>query len=698
MNNYISGLIMSHVLFNMKQIRHWILAIIALVSFNQLNAQYINGVDTICLGNPLVLSTSHTASSYYWGFCSAYLNNIPTGSSIAAGTGLSAPASIAMDKDSDQFYVFVVNSTGAKNMLRYDFTNLLSNAPTPVNLGTLGNKIPSNPRGMQLIKVGGDWFGFLLGGSGPGDYHIVRIEFGSHLSNTPSNVVDMGDLGGSVIDPRDMYIFRENFRWNAVVFGGSGDLYHLDFGIGLTNTPTVNYFGNFGSEVTGMWPMFDGSTWHLFYVNKTNHSVYRLDMGMALSLPVLPLTANLVMGGTPNFPFNDPRDISIIKDCSNYYGYVTNEGANSLTILNFGTNISGIPTASNIGNFAGFNQPGYLTRFIRDKDNVFAYTANAGDNSISRLEYNSCVASSIPNYYQMTPPPIIYSTPGSYNVYYAADEGLPTMAVDCKLITVLPEPIIELSHDTLICQRDTLLLVANGFNLASVEWNPVYNGRLPFDTTSIFVAPEEDYTYNVHLEFLASGGCAYDRAVHVTVGKVTADAGTDRFVADGAYTTLGGPRMSYGTDYTYDWKPQLWLDQYWVPNPNCKPVLASPLNDAQQYIVTVTDTSTQCWHRDTVWVYTECTQINMPNVFNTQSDIPINRKFGLLNTKLAKLEYFRIYNRWGNLVFETTDLHKSWDGTQKNIELPSDNYVWVIDGYCDNGLRVRKQGTVLLVK
>jgi gliding motility-associated-like protein len=444
--------------------------------------------------------------------------------------------------------------------------------------------------------------------------------------------------------------------------------------------------------------MFDGSTWHLFFVNKTNHSVSRLDMGMALSLPVLPLVPTVVMGGAINLPFNNPRDISIIKDCSNYYGYVTNEALSTLTVLNFGTTLTGIPTATNMGNFAGFNAAGYLTRFIRDKDNVFAFTANAGDNSISRLEYNSCVASSIPNYYEMTPPPITYTTPGSYNVYFAADEGLPTMNVSCKLITVLPVPIIELTNDTLICQRDSLLLVANGLNLASVQWDPVYNGRPPFDTTSIYVAPQEDYTYNVHLEFLASGGCAYDRAVHVTVGKVTADAGPDRFIADGAISVLGGPKMSYGTDYQYDWKPQLWLDQFWVANPICKPVLANPLNDAQQYIVTVTDTSTQCTHKDTMWVYTECTQINMPNVFNTQSDIPINRKFGVLNTKLAKLEYFRIYNRWGNLVFDTNDLNKSWDGTQNNIELPSDNYVWIIDGYCDNGLRVRKQGTVLLVK
>jgi len=36
--------------------------------------------------------------------------------------------------------------------------------------------------------------------------------------------------------------------------------------------------------------------------------------------------------------------------------------------------------------------------------------------------------------------------------------------------------------------------------------------------------------------------------------------------------------------------------------------------------------------------------------------------------------------------------------TELNIELQPDNYVWIVDGYCNNGKRIRKQGTVLLVR
>jgi gliding motility-associated-like protein len=69
-----------------------------------------------------------------------------------------------------------------------------------------------------------------------------------------------------------------------------------------------------------------------------------------------------------------------------------------------------------------------------------------------------------------------------------------------------------------------------------------------------------------------------------------------------------------------------------------------------------------------------------------------------LNSNIAKLEFFKIFNRWGQIVFETTDPNKKWDGTQNNIELQPGNYVWIIDGYCNNGKRIRKQGNVLLAR
>jgi len=653
-------------------------------------AQLIIGLDTLCINNELKLSTTvKNASTYYWGFCSAYLNNIPTGSSIAAGTGLDSPSSIAMGKDSSNYFVFAVNTNVPRNVIRYEFGNNLSNAPLATDMGNFGGMIPTTCKGFELVNDNGNWYGFLTGGTNAVTSDLIRFDFGNSLANTPT-VVDLGNLAGLLINPQDLFVFKETGNWYAFTTNGfTGNLIRLDFGPAITNVPALVNLGNPGtlSFPTGMWPVFDGTAWHLFIINRLSQTLSRLDFGASLLNPAVETNLGGFAGA-----FNSPRDISIIKDCGNFYGYVTNEGDNSMTLLTFNGNITAAPSAVNLGNFAGFNGPRYLTRFIRDKDNVFSFTANNLDNSISRLTYSSCTNSSAPSSTLQNPPSFYYYNPGTYNVYFVADEGLPTMQVDCKLITVLPRPLIELNNDTLICQRDTILLVANGPGLLKSLWEPVYNAISPYDTTSIQIYPHEDYRYWVSLDFRANGSCHYDTSVLVRVSRVTADAGKDRWVADGAPTTLGGPRMSMGQEFLYAWNPPLYLNAPNVAYPECKPL------DVQAYYLEVTNDSSGCIHRDTVWVRTECTEVNLPNAFNPVSDYAPNRNFGLLNNNIVKLEYFRILNRWGQVVFETTDPGKKWDGTQNNILLPPDNYVWMIDGYCDNGKRVKRQGTVLLVR
>lgn len=677
----------------MKRFRIIILFFISfLICQKSFSQTLIKGEDTVCINNYLQLSTTDTtASSYYWGFCSAYLNNIPTGSSIAAGTGMDSPQSICMSKDGNNYYVFVVNTNSPRNLLRYDFGTSLSNVPTVNVIGDFGGTIPVNCKGFEIVNTGGNWYGFLVGGATAVNSQMVRLDFGNSLANTPA-IVDLGNLAGLLLNPQDLFVFSEAGNWYAFTNSGfTGNLLRIDFGANITNAaPALTNLGNPGALAfpTGIWPVFDGTNWSLFVVNRLSQKISRLDFGNSLLNPFVETDLG-DFGGI----LSGPRDIVIIKDCGNYYGYITNESTNSMILLTFTNSITNVPVATNLTNFAGFNAPRFLTRMFRDKDNVYCFTANNLDNSLSRITYNSCVNASIPSSTLQTPPAVMYDIPGLYNIYYASDEGMPTMKVECKQVRVLPRPYIEINNDTLICQNDTLLLVANGPGLNNLVWSPVYNTIAPYDTTSIIVYPREDYRYNVHLEFYNNKGtCAFDTSVLVKVSRVVADAGPDRFVADGASTVLGGPHLSMGQEYKYTWSPNTYLDNSYIPKPTSTP------KDVQFYYLKVTNDSSGCEALDTVIVRTECTDISMPNVFNPVSDFAANRNFGIINYNIVKLEFFRIYNRWGQVVFETTDPAKKWDGTQNNIQLPPDNYVWIIDGTCTNGKRIRKQGTVLLAR
>ncbi|HTM67206.1 MAG TPA: gliding motility-associated C-terminal domain-containing protein, partial [Flavipsychrobacter sp.] len=64
----------------------------------------------------------------------------------------------------------------------------------------------------------------------------------------------------------------------------------------------------------------------------------------------------------------------------------------------------------------------------------------------------------------------------------------------------------------------------------------------------------------------------------------------------------------------------------------------------------------------------------------------------------ATLKYFRIYNRWGTKVFETTDINEGWDGKYKGSVQPMGVYIYMIDATTQAGKHFYKQGNVTLIR
>jgi len=63
------------------------------------------------------------------------------------------------------------------------------------------------------------------------------------------------------------------------------------------------------------------------------------------------------------------------------------------------------------------------------------------------------------------------------------------------------------------------------------------------------------------------------------------------------------------------------------------------------------------------------------------------------------LQYFNIYNRWGNLLFTTTDLNQGWDGRFKGVVQPNETYLWIVVGRTNStNERVQRRGMITLVK
>ena len=89
-----------------------------------------------------------------------------------------------------------------------------------------------------------------------------------------------------------------------------------------------------------------------------------------------------------------------------------------------------------------------------------------------------------------------------------------------------------------------------------------------------------------------------------------------------------------------------------------------------------------------------------PNAFRPQSDIPENRTFMPVSSGVDESRFtLKIFNRWGELIFESNSLNNPWDGTLKNGgSAPVGNYVWISNYFDIQGFEHNEKGQILLIR
>ncbi len=119
------------------------------------------------------------------------------------------------------------------------------------------------------------------------------------------------------------------------------------------------------------------------------------------------------------------------------------------------------------------------------------------------------------------------------------------------------------------------------------------------------------------------------------------------------------------------------------------------------YLVTVTDTNC-CVNQDEVEI--KFANIYLPNAFRPGSAITENMSFKALGA-VSALNNFNliIYNRWGQLVFESDDPLKGWDGTIDGSEAPAASYIWQmsyesLESQYQEAQKVVERGVVSLIR
>lgn len=286
----------------------------------------------------------------------------------------------------------------------------------------------------------------------------------------------------------------------------------------------------------------------------------------------------------------------------------------------------------------------------------------------------------------------VYPKPGLYNPQLIVQTV--NGCKDTVDVTFDNRYTISVNKDSLICEGGNVQLTAAGG--IHYNWLPVTGLSDPKIPNPI-ASPANTTTYTVYITVINGMGDTCVKSLSTTVNVVNKnsillDASVDKdTLIKGESTTLHAlatPGLSIQ-----------WTPTTGVKDPNALNTLVTPLVTTT-YTVTIVG-SAGCSKSDTVTIYivpNECedNDVFVPNTFTPNGDGE-NDILYVRSNNLTSL-YFAVYNRWGELVFETTDLDKGWDGMYKGMKADPAVFAWYVKGKCFNGKEFFKKGNVTLIR
>lgn len=281
------------------------------------------------------------------------------------------------------------------------------------------------------------------------------------------------------------------------------------------------------------------------------------------------------------------------------------------------------------------------------------------------------------------------ASPGVSRQYRVIGNVGSCQAEDSVFITVSPYPKVFAGNDTAICFGDRLQL-HGAVSSITYEWSPT-TSMINANTLSPTVAT----TKNTFYVLTANGyeQCPKSKSDTIfikVVPPVPAFAGNDTSI------TVGEPLILNATGgEKYLWSPETYLSSATVSNPTA---LIGNNVDSMRYRVKVTTTE-GCVGEDEIKVVLFKTgpQIFMPDAFTPNRDGRNDVLYPVL-VGMKRLDFFRVYNRFGQLIFNTSQINKAWDGMIGGKDQPSGTFIFMAQAVNYKGETVFKKGTVLLIR
>lgn len=290
-------------------------------------------------------------------------------------------------------------------------------------------------------------------------------------------------------------------------------------------------------------------------------------------------------------------------------------------------------------------------------------------------------------------------TPNVLTWYYIQVENNGCILLDSAAVSLFSIGT-TIKPDQYICAGDTaVLFVQNDFpgSILTHQWSPEEYIITGLGTSLITVLVTEPTTFTA--VSTTPDGCTVENSSTV----YTSDLGNQivEAFANPAQILLGNSSeisaIPVNPDWFYQWEPSTWLNNAFSPS-----ATSTPLEDIT-YTITIIDTRPEGFCEKKVSVTIKvfeaiCGEPNIfvPNAFTPNGDGENDRVL-VFGGGITSMD-FKIFNRWGELVFETTEQARGWDGTYKGKMSEPAVFVFHLQVRCGDGQDYFTKGNITLIR
>ena len=245
-------------------------------------------------------------------------------------------------------------------------------------------------------------------------------------------------------------------------------------------------------------------------------------------------------------------------------------------------------------------------------------------------------------------------------------------------------PVIQTSRDTLICKGDQIIISASGG--VNYEWLP--NTYLDNNNIGEPIAqPDSTTTYKVLVEDINQ--CTGIDSVLIKVQQIPEISLSDTTIIIGESVDIQIPNTGLNS--------VRWENMPGLACLDCFYNTLKPL-ESTSYIVWITDTN-NCFSVDYNLPITVLKKysVDVPTAFTPNGD-GINDELYIKGWGLKQLIEFKVFNRFGEMIYQSNKLDKGWDGTYKGKPLANETYLYTIKVLTYNNEILSKSGEIKIIR